>query len=160
MDGIIRRRLMGETTKMTSIDLGSDTQYNIAQLFHRLYTGEYATGTFTLTSALPNISTEVFDTGLTEVNGCFIMDLTVNEYQTANTPDYSTICYYQKYEGTVYQFFTIARKNNNSIGGANFLTRISAYEWQGGKLYVTASFGGNANFTPFYPNHEYRWIAW
>lgn len=148
---------------MSSIDLGSDVQYNIAQLFHRIYTGEYVTGTFTLSRALPNVDTEVFDTGLSEVTGCAIIDLTNSAWQTANTPEYNIFCYYQKSGDNVYQYSIKSQKkvsSGSNISYNTFLARVSSYNWTDGALHATASFDGNANYTPFYPNHEYRWIAW
>lgn len=146
----------------SSIDYGADKQFNIAQLFHRISTGECVTGTFTLASALPNTEREIFDTGLSVVHGCAYIDLTFNTYQTTTTPEFGIFGYYQKNENT-YAFNAVSLNGNSSIGSVakgGFLVRVSSYRWDGGKLIVKASFGGNANYTPFYPNHEYRWIAW
>ena len=146
------------------IGKGDTAIKNILNLFYALEQGTAKTGEFTLATALPATETLVISTGLTTVNGMFIADEDMSEYRTANTPENILISYGAFNDGQVayaLSRLTMQMSATETGNGASkgFINRCT-WRIDGGDLYVTATYGGNANYTPFYPGHKYRWVAW
>lgn len=138
------------------VDFGSDVSFNIAQLFHRLATGNYVGGSFTLSSYLPNVDTTIVSTGLTTINGFCYIDITKDGYINANTPEYGVFAYYQT-DGTTTVSYLI-KSNRGSVTGG-FITR-GTYRFENGDLIVKADYNKSSTYTPFYKDHTYNWVAW
>lgn len=148
----------------TSIGVTDTSIGNILNMFYALENGTAVTGEFTLSSALPNTSTLVFSTGLSTVNGLFVADESQSTLNTGTTPENTlfSLIFNPTSDGS--GDYTITRLTTkmsyNGAGTANtFLNRCS-WTLTDGDLYVTASYNSSANYTPFYPGHTYRWVAW
>lgn len=145
------------------IGKGDTAIKNILNLFYALEQGTAKTGEFTLATALPATETLVISTGLTTVNGMFIADEDMNEYRSGSTPE-NILFTYGAFDGesAIYAMSRITIQMtvfSGSGASKEFLTRCT-WRMDDGDLYATATFGGNANYSPFYPGHTYRWVAW
>lgn len=139
---------------------------NILNMFYALENGTAKTGEFTLSQAIPNTSTLIFDTGLSTVNGLFIADETMATQQTGATPENTlwAIVFNPTSNTGSYAMTRITHSmtygtNQNGVN-RGFLNRVYAWEVTDGKLYVTGQYNRNSNYTPFYPGRTYRWVAW
>lgn len=139
-----------------SVDFGSNVSFNIAQLFHRLATGNYVGGSFTLSSYLPNVDTTIVSTGLTTINGFCYIDITKDGYINETTPEYGVFAYYQT-DGTNTVSYLIKSYKGSVTGG--FITR-GTYRFENGDLIVKAEYNKSPTYTPFYKDHTYNWVAW
>lgn len=152
----------------SNIEIGiQNTQIpSILNMFYALEQGTAKTGEFTLAQAIPNTSTEILDTGLSTVHGLMIVDESQDTLNTGNTPENllfaiafnpgATTADYSFYRTTTQMAYGT---NTNGVG-RGFLPRVSSWEVTNGKLYATASFSRNDNYTPFHSGHTYRWVAW
>lgn len=139
---------------------------NILNMFYALENGTATTGEFTPAQSIPNTSTLILDTGLSTVNGLFIADESQATRNTDNTPE-NTLWAIVFNPGSSTESYAMTRLNIQMGYGTNtsginrgFLNRVSAWEVTNGKLYATGSYNRNKNYTPFYPGHTYRWVAW
>ena len=139
---------------------------NILNMFYALEQGTAKTGTFTLSQALPNTETEVFDTQLATVHGLFIADESQDTLNTGNTPDnvLFAICFNPTSAGGAdyaVTRVTLGLAYGTNAAGANrgFLNRCT-WRVDSGKLYCTATYNRNDSYTPFHSAHTYRWVAW
>ena len=138
---------------------------NILNMFYALENGTATTGEFTLAQSIPNTSTLIFDTGLSTVNGLFIADESQATLNTGATPENTLLAIVfnpTSSTGTYAMTRLNTRLSYGASGGQNtsFLNRVSAWEVSGGKFYATGTYNRNNNYTPFYPGHTYRWVAW
>ena len=149
----------------TSIGVETTTIPNILNMFYALEHGTAVTNTFTLTQAIPNTETEIFDTGLSTVHGIFIADEDCG-LNTGSTPEnvLFAIAFNPTTEGSADYAFT--RYSTNISYGTNtngvirgFLARCT-WRVDSGKLYCTGAFNRNDSYTPFHSGHTYRWVAW
>lgn len=139
---------------------------NILNMFYALENSTAKTGEFTLAQSIPNTSTLILDTGLSTVNGLFIADESQATRNTGNSPE-NTLWAIVFNPGSSTGSYAMTRLNiqmgyNTNSSGVNrgFLNRVSAWEVTNGKLYATGNYNRNNNYTPFYPGHTYRWVAW
>lgn len=139
---------------------------NILNMFYALENGTATTGEFTLAQSIPNTSTLILDTGLSTVNGLFIADESQATRNTGSTPE-NTLWAIVFNPGSSTGSYAMTRLNiqmgyGTNTAGTNrgFLNRVSSWEVTDGKLYATGTYNRNNNYTPFYPGHTYRWVAW
>ena len=136
---------------------------NILNMFYALENGTAMTGEFTLSKAIPNTETMIIDTKLSDINGIFIADESIDARITGNTPEnvLFAIVFQPTSDGSGYMAATkiSAQMRYNGSTNGKFLTRCS-WRVDDGKLYCTGDFSSNENYTPFYSGHTYRWVAW
>lgn len=151
-----------------SSQIGSMTYpMSIEAMFYALENGTGATGTIMYETALPNTETLLFDTGLDEVHGLMFLaegfPQVFNESSATQTTGLSIIAYEN---GTLK---TIVGATRNGKAGIIYGSLSDApiqplskgtIRIDGGKVYCTADYNQNANYTPFEPNIKYRWVAW
>lgn len=149
---MLRRRMMMEVLSMT---IGKDyPENNITNMFYALENGTAKTGIVNFDRALSS-ETLIFDTDLQTIRGVCIYDEDVSS--PAEGSEYTLISIGFFDNGTYKYGITKGSVPNQS--SINFLVRCS-YRVEGGSLYVTPTFAGNLNYTPFCPSHNYRWIVW
>lgn len=136
----------------------AEPQNNIGNMFYALENGTAKTGQFTLEEPLPSGEKLIFDSGLADIKGMCIYDESVSAITNGNTPEtvLFTIGFFDD-EVFIYGFTRLSISGGNANNG--FLVRCT-YRIESGKLFVNPNFGSNANYTPFTPNHTYRWVAW
>ena len=149
-----------------SIGVETTTIPNILNMFYALEHGTAVTDEFTLTQAIPNVDTEIFDTGLTTVHGIFIADESQSELNTSNAPENTLIAiiFNPTSEGT--GDYALTRYSNNMRYGTTtsgltmgFLNRCT-WNVTNGKLICKGDYNSNDSYTPFHSGHTYRWVAW
>ncbi len=139
---------------------------SILNLFYVLEQGTAVTGTFNLATAIPNSEVEVFDTGLTAVSGCFIVNESKNNYSTGNTPENVLfgLGFFDSSGSLLYgaSRYTCQMVGTNGTTGVNrsWLGTRCTWRWDSGKLYATGNYDKNNNYTPFRSGQTYRWVAW
>ena len=127
---------------------------NVPNILNLLYAAESKTGVvgeFTILNPLPTGEHLILDTGLDSINGFFYADTT---YPTDYVAKDASLFGWDIGNGGM----VFCRSGNDSSWPTLF-TRGSC-RFDAGKLYVTPQYGGNAAYTPFYPAHRYKWIAW
>lgn len=156
----------GDSNNGNSIKIGNmDNSPNLINLFYGLENGIAKTGEICLEKALPNTETLLLSTGLEKVNMIVIFDTEYTELVVSDTPEnllYTMSAFDDNgeflYGAGIYTIYNSASNlSNKAFSG--FIPRLSSYRWDGGDLYVVASYNANINYTPFYPNKKYRWVA-
>lgn len=162
----------------TNIDIGQATPANILNMFYALEQGTAKTGTFTLTTTLPNnAETLLFDTELTDVNGIAIFD--EGYYSGVNTlSNYSAVQILVLAKALVpanisktYAGFNISENSNNANASAyangvfddldgSTAIRYGYFRLTNGALYAKGQYNKHSVYTPLRANTTYRWVAW
>lgn len=139
---------------------------SLEAMFYALENGTGATGTFTLDTALPNTETLIIDSGLDEIHGVMFLAKgyfqELNESTNVQTTGLGIAVYSE--ETLVRGLLTLRNHNTayikSSTGEAQEPVTQGTIRVDGGSVYCTANFNQNANYTPFEPGIEYRWIVW
>lgn len=149
----------------TGLTFGENTVTpSFLNVFHALESGTAVTGEFTFARHLPNTETLIFDTGLDEIHGIFYVDCDYAYTGTGATPEYAVWGLYMANPNGLANVVAIGLSTYNTggfyfTGYNNFIAR-GKWRIDGGALYVTADYNNNQNYTPFYRNHRYKWVAW
>lgn len=138
---------------------------NVLNLFYTLENGTAVTGEFTLAEHLPNTETLIFDSGLDEIRGIFYVDADCTYTATGTTPEFSMWGLYMVNPNGLadVQCFGLSTYNVRGfypMSNGPLLFARASYRIDGGKVYVTAQYNKNENYTPFYRGHRYKWVAW
>lgn len=156
----------GGTGSGNAIQIGQNTNTpNFLNLFWALENGTAKTGEFTLAATLPNTETLIFDSGLDEIKGIFYVNADYVYSATGNTPEYGAWGLYMENLNGLAPVHAIglstynAGNNTYPLRQDQFVARCS-YRIDGGKLYVTAQYNHNTNYTPFMSGEKYVWVAW
>lgn len=152
----LRRRLLMEVEKvMGGINIGSDIPgNNILNMFYALEKGTAKTGEFAFENPLPSGEHLIFESGLVDINGLCIINESYDGI--AKSEEFTALSFGFFEEGELVVATLLTSKNTAS---SSFLARCG-YRIESGSLYVTPTFGNNANYTPFRAGTVYRWIAW
>lgn len=136
---------------------------NFLNLFYALEKGTGVTGEFTVPSFLPNTETLIFDSGLEEIHGIFYVDADYAYTATSPAPEYGAWGLYMTGatgKSDVVKLCGLSGCNGEGYAiSYTFITR-GTYRIDGGALYVQATYNAHNNYTPFYKNHRYKWVAW
>lgn len=150
-----------------NIDIGvSNTPIsNIINMFYALEQGTAKTGEFTLPTAIRNTESRFLSTGLSVIHGFFVADTSIDNYQTASTPENVLFSFlFCDTNGTAKYAITRHTVGLTSLSGSGNVTKAflirCTYRWDGGDLYLTGAYDGNNSYTPFHSGRTYRWVAW
>lgn len=124
-------------------------------LFYALEQGTAVTGTFTLASALSG-ETLIFSSGLAALNGIMLVNKDRTTKESNQEGLWLSIVLLS--DGDIAFSFVLNTTYTASSGG--IAPRISSYRFDGGDLYVTPTFGGSTQYTPFRVGETYLWVAW
>ena len=152
----MRRRMMMEV--LTGMNIGKNyPESNIANMFYALENGIAKTGIINYDAALPTGEKLVFSTDIDVIRGICIYDEDVSSPNEGNSPE-NTFIAIGFFDNGHYKY-GMTRSSAKGVVLTGFLIRCS-YRIENGSLYVSPTFGSNANYTPFCPGHNYRWIVW
>lgn len=130
---------------------------NITNMFYALENGIAKTGIINYEYALPSGETLVISTGIQVIHGICIYDEDISSPDQNSIPEniFISIGFFDNGNFK----YGVTRSSALNVVGSSFLVRCS-YRIENGNLYVSPNFANNANYTPFYPGHNYRWIVW
>lgn len=149
---------------------------NLLSMIYALEQGTAKTGTFTLSTTLPNTATTIFDANDTTVTNFVIMaeNVQATNTGTTNAATFAMNLFWIQSQ-TLRQIFS-SPLNNRQDNVGNYLSvannkdisitsssnaYISAYwDWSNGVLSVKAQYNKHTTYTPFASGVTYRWVAW
>lgn len=138
-----------------AVQIGQETPApSFINLFYALEQGTAVTGTFTLASALSG-ETLIFSSGLPALNGIMLVN---TDRTTSLGAEGVWISIALLSDGDI-AFSSVLNTAYTATAGGIAL-RVNNYRFDGGDLYLTPTFPGNVQYTPFRVGENYRWVAW